>query len=171
MRRQVQKTFCKSSPCARKANPVRGAPPSQTRPFTLLMVPRCNNQFDILWLSDGRTILYILPTHSHIGYSGTGHAWLASDLRRLRFLCRTRPLAPTFTADDAALRLCLTVTAPQMRANPSVQVYPQSSCVPVFALRDQTTSPVRGQALTAVSGALKRDACAGGDDRHGSYNK
>lgn len=32
------------------------------------------------------SIIYMLPTHSHIGYSNTSHAWLASLLTRISFL-------------------------------------------------------------------------------------
>lgn len=90
MRGQVQKTLYKSGPCARKA-PVRGAPPNQRRPFSLSIVLRCNHQFDILWLSDGKTIIYILPTHSHIGYS---------DRPRLAGICSYALQLPLLTASS-----------------------------------------------------------------------
>lgn len=83
MSRQVQKKLC-PSPLRAPAMRSRCAVLLQIQ--SLLIVLRCSHQFDILRLSDGKTIIYMLPTHSHIGYSDTGHAWLASVLTRLSFL-------------------------------------------------------------------------------------
>lgn len=142
-RGQVQKTFDKSAPCARKA-PVRGAPPNQRRALALSIVLRCNHQFDILWLSDGKAIIYILPTHSHIGYP---------DRPRLAGISSYALPFPLLTASShsnfchrwcraPALSFC---HCPQILANPSVPAPPHGSCPPpLFARSDCIACPGAG---------------------------
>lgn len=45
----------------------------------------------------------MLPTHSHIGYSDTSHAWLASLLTRISLLYLMCTFSPTFFSSFSLL--------------------------------------------------------------------
>lgn len=114
------------------------------------------------------SIIYILPTHSHIGYSNTSHAWLASLLTCISFLTESAlsvQLLPLMMPQSTPLCHCalrkLYLSSDQ--ANPSPEVSSQCSCAPDCGprLSDKTTSPIQGQdTLATVCGALKCDTDA-----------
>ena len=88
---------------------VPSAPPAVTRVPLHFFIDRPPLQSSVwyLCLSDGRTrVIYILPTHSHIGYSNTSHAWLASLLTRISSPYWTRtPQSNFFNRWSTSFRL------------------------------------------------------------------
>lgn len=120
------------------------------------------------------SIIYMLPTHSHIGYSNTSHAWLASLLTRISFLTECVLSVQLFFFFFYHWWWCRCLSALSKKAVPIVrpsnskskEVSSQSrSCAPDCGpgLSDKTTSPIQGQGtLATVCGALKCDTDAEG---------
>lgn len=140
--------------------------------FSLLIVPCYNHQFDIS-LSDGKTLLYtysprILTLDIQTQATPGWHLFLRASVSSLIVF----PLSPTFTSDGAALVCFSSATAlnrlhvTSRRANPSVELSPQSRCALVCgaALSGETTAPIQAQEpLATLSGALKRGAAEEGE--------
>lgn len=109
----------------------------------------------------------MLPTHSHIGYSDTSHAWLASLLTRISLLYLMCTFSPTFfffflsTCDGAAVRACVSLPSQRAVSDPPIKLILVKKyllrVVPPFCapwLSDKTAPLVSGQqSLVKVCGA------------------